>query len=385
MGGLVFASTPLASGKPPHVPRMSPEVYRKVSAECKLKLGTLFNNVVVPRDAPGKADYGDVDFLVEGIASDTWPREIWFKTKELLDAALHLPRGGSHSFAILHPDIPEAYVQVDVELSPGNGTPGATELFKWTAFMKGDGDLLQIIGITHRYLGLTCNDKGLHFRVKDIHTDNKKKQLLFLTRDPDEAMKFHGLDVAKYHEGFADENELFDWVTNGRFFSASIFADRTEKSNDRSRQKKRSMYAQFIEVYMPLHAGKGTSTEWTQQVVLDEALAAFDKRAGYEAMVAEHNAIKDEEQLWNKIRAVLPVEGNPLKLALRGLRRWVVFEDGEPRITEEPMLEDHPAWTASMAFGSIEKLLCWVTDNWEAIKALEKARVMVVKEAMATG
>jgi hypothetical protein len=121
--------------------------------------------------------------------------------------------------------------------------------------------------------------------------------------------------------------------------------------------------------------------EWTQEQVLKEALVTFDKQAEYTAMMEEHRNIKAEEQLWDTIRTMLPVLGNSQKSALRGLRRWVVFENGEPRIAFDPILDDHPAWVTSMAPGSTETLLEWVKDNWEEAKASEKARAAATKAA----
>jgi hypothetical protein len=56
----------------------------------------------------------------------------------------------------------------------------------------------------------------LHVRIAEIEPYNKKKALLFLTRDPDKMIKFYGMDVAKYWDGFTDEKDLFDWATSGR-------------------------------------------------------------------------------------------------------------------------------------------------------------------------
>lgn len=168
MGGLAFANVVTSKGKPPEIPRMQPELYAKASAEYQSKLETLFRRVVIPRDAPAKADFGDIDFLVGGIQPLISTSDIWATINDLLDAHLHVARGGSHSYAVSHPEIPDAYVQVDVELSPGDGTPEGPDLFEWTRFMKGDSDLLQIIGVSHRPLGLTCNDQGLHLRVQEL-------------------------------------------------------------------------------------------------------------------------------------------------------------------------------------------------------------------------
>ncbi|KAF1918745.1 hypothetical protein BDU57DRAFT_511485 [Ampelomyces quisqualis] len=374
MGGKTFANV--------SVPRMSPAVYQRLSAECQAKLETLFDRVVVPRDAPGKADFGDIDFLVESIKDKTsTSSDLWTQVQTLLGAELYVHNGGSHSFAIPHPDILNAYAQIDVELSPGNDTPHGAELFAWTRFMKGDSDLLQILGIAHRALGILCNDQGLHIRIEQIEPYNKKKALLFLTRDPNAAMDFYGLDKPRYWAGFANETELFDWATGGRFFSPQVFEKRVEKNNDRARQAKRPMYRRFVEEYMPAHAEKNVETTWTREQVLEEAIEMFGMRAEYDAMMDEHYFKEAEEDLWKEVRGAVPVEGSSLVVALKGLRRWVTFENGGPQLATVPDLDDKPAWTKLMAPGSKESLLSWVKENWEAAKALEKARASAAKVA----
>jgi hypothetical protein len=56
MGGNAFKSL--------HCPRVPTEVYAKVSAITITALQTVFTHVTVPFEVPGKADYGDIDFLV---------------------------------------------------------------------------------------------------------------------------------------------------------------------------------------------------------------------------------------------------------------------------------------------------------------------------------
>jgi hypothetical protein len=378
MGGLVFANK--------HVPRMSPQLYQRLAAECQSKLAMLFDKVVIPREAPAKVDHGDIDYLVEGIKSPALPAEdIWFKIKDHLRADLHTARGGSHSFGIPHPELPDAYVQIDVELSPGNDTPDGPALFEWTRFLKGDSDLLQVLGVSHRSLGITNNDQGLHVRLPEIEPYDKKKALLFLTRDPDQAMEFYGLDTSKYWAGFTDETDLFDWATSGRFFSPDIFEHRVEKANDRARQAKRPMYARFVEIYMPAHRNKNCANTWTREQVLEEALKTFDKQAEYDAKIKEHNFKEAEEELWKEIRDAVPTENKSLSVVLKGLRRWVFFQDGSPQIASDPDLSDKPAWTKAMSPGSKESLLSWVKGHWEEAKALEKARANAVRVAAMMG
>ncbi|KAF1954239.1 hypothetical protein CC80DRAFT_494054 [Byssothecium circinans] len=379
MGGQAFAN--IKSDIPIHVPRLPPDLYRQILENVISKLETLFNNVTTPREAPGKIDHGDIDCLVEGTRSSN-DANIWGTIRTLLGADLEQFHGDSHSFGVPHPEIPNAYVQVDVEISPGNGTPDGAELFEWTKFMKGDADLLQIIGVCHRPLGITFNDRGLHVRVEEIEPYNKKKALLFLTRNPDEAMELLGLDSAKYWAGFRDEDALFEFATSGRFFAWTVFDNRVEKSNDRSRQNKRAMYRRFVEDYMPAHEEVGQrGMAWTRQQVLEEALTMFNKHDQYAAMMAGHNEKEAEEKLWKQIRGLLPVQGQNLASVLKGLKRWVNFnEAGQPFISTE-CLDETTVWTKVIPAESLEETLDWVTQNWQKAKSLEKKRAKEAKEA----
>lgn len=83
MGGNVFiTSTP--HGPALAVPRMSPDLYQRLRDQYQPKLMTLFSRVLVPAEAPGKADYGDIDFLV----SKQEEKEFmdWEKVAEVLGA-----------------------------------------------------------------------------------------------------------------------------------------------------------------------------------------------------------------------------------------------------------------------------------------------------------
>ncbi|KAH6882335.1 hypothetical protein BKA58DRAFT_373167 [Alternaria rosae] len=381
MGGLAFANVPTDSGRPIKVPRLPPALYKTLSAQYQGLLETLFVRVVVPRDAPAKKDHGDIDFLVEGIRPPNTKEGIWAAIQKTIEADIHLPRGGSSSYAVRHPEIPDAHVQVDVELSVGDETPESAELFEWTRFMKGDSDLVQIIGVSHRPLGLTCNDQGLHVRVEEIEPYNKKKALLFLTRDPSLAIAFYGMDVAKYWSGFEDEDDLFDWASSGRLFSHKIFEGRVEKHNDRARQAKRPMYQRFVEEYMPAHPDRGDANTWTKEQVLQQALAVFKRQDEYDTMMKDHNLKTAEEELWKEIKVTVPIQSNSLAVVLKGLRRWVVFQDNEPRISSEPNLGEPLIWSKFVSADNKDAVLKWVKNNWEQVKSLEKARANAAKGA----
>ncbi|KAF2727698.1 hypothetical protein EJ04DRAFT_478610 [Polyplosphaeria fusca] len=377
MGGQAFA-TAGPNGSALSIPRMSQETYDRVRDEAGTKLKETFKHVVIPHEVPEKSDYGDVDFLVEG-SLRPWTS---MALKVALGAQYETQTGGTHIYALPHPEISDSFVEVDVEICPGNDTPDGEELFAWTEFMKAWGDLTQIIGICHRPLGLTCNDRGLHIRVEEVEVYDKKKSLIFLTRDVAEALEFYGLDSKKYFEGFSTLEQLFQWVSRGRFFSKNIFEGRTEKANDRSRMRKRVMYSRFINDFMPsLSEPEPSRKKWTRQEVLQEALDHFSRHEEYDRMINKHNAGVKEGALWKRIREVIPLSGSSLDRTVKGLKRWVAFSsDGAPSISEKPLGTDRN-WIELVPDEGMDRLMQWIEEHYETARATERRASELKKEA----
>ncbi|KAF2109407.1 hypothetical protein BDV96DRAFT_585534 [Lophiotrema nucula] len=374
MGGLTFAK-PGPWGSPLKVPRMPKHIYDQVRVQRHAELAKLFHRVAVPRDAPEKQDFGDIDFLVEGPRTNF---SIGERIRQEISAVAY-KKEASHHYAVVYPGMTDSYVQVDVEVVSGE------EIFEWTNFMKSDSDLHQIIGILHRSLGLVCTDKGLHLRVQEIQTYNDAKSRLFLTRDPDAMMRFYGLDSEKYHEGFATEAELFDWIRGGRFFSYDIFRGRVDKANDPQRVQKRPMYNRFVERLTTAaeedeEATQGPDAEikkqWTREEVLRDALKTFHKEDEYTAMMSEHTDYINETAIWKDIRQALPIEGKSIETAMKGLKRWVDVKDGAPYVLSEALADNDPKWVLRV---ERDEILPWVLQNYEEIKGKEKKRATAAK------
>lgn len=66
MGGKAFTS----GLEPLLTPRMPPEMYHLVKKHIHSILSKHFEHVGTPIEAPGKTDYGDLDFLVANPISD---------------------------------------------------------------------------------------------------------------------------------------------------------------------------------------------------------------------------------------------------------------------------------------------------------------------------
>jgi hypothetical protein len=365
MGGLAFA-TPGPNGSPPlTVPRMSPAVYKSLRAKLSPILSQFYHKVATPPEAPGKTSHGDIDFLVEGPLNTTFtPDDI----ATAFHAHRHVKNGTTRSFAVPHPEEPDSFVQVDTHVC-------AEGWLDWECFHQSYADLWQIIGVAHRALGLTANDNGLHVRIEEIEDKNRKASMLFLTDDPVQVLRFYGLDVERYERGFEEMEELYEWVTKGRFFSREVLEEREEKANDRQRLKARDMYRRFIQDWIPAHPGAGVKEEtWTRQEVLAEALKEFGKQKEYDGIMHEYRIQQDEEALWRRIADVIPKEGAGLNQAMKALRVWVKFEDGQPVVRTVPRLgvQGRPLWVLQVR--DEESVLKWVEENWEDVRAKERER-----------
>jgi hypothetical protein len=123
-----------------YCPRISPAVYNEVKAQATAALKTIFAQVVVPTEMPGKEDYGDVDFLVceplhasNSSSLDDFP---WQSTVRLIKEVLDTTHGRQGYltrdcmyFAIDAPAGEENYfVQIDVKVC------FKPELFDWCHF-----------------------------------------------------------------------------------------------------------------------------------------------------------------------------------------------------------------------------------------------------------
>lgn len=401
MGGQAFTtSTP---GTPAlHVPRMPPSLYEELRNQCHNALITLYATIVTPAEAPGKADYGDVDFLVAVDVGCESPRRE--EVARVLGAQRAIGVCGLWSFAVPWPE--EAiglggegesgapYAQVDVHVCRG-------EQLQWKAFKHSYGDLWQILSNFIRPCGLTANDKGLYVRVEEIEPSNRKESMIFLTSSPMQCLAFLGLDVGAYAAGFASEDALFAWVRGCRCFRNDGDRGREENANDRQRLRKRFMYRRFMVEWAAQqsksHAedavlvastsanGKSDASPPTRRMILEEALDRSGRHTEYDEKIEAHRQSEREHQFWDRARAVLQaagVQGDRLNRTTRAFARWVRFEGGVPvvRGVEEMNAEEQPAWTKECGIGESEAL-AWVERRWLDVTALEKARIRSSKVA----
>lgn len=202
MGGNAFPTLPC--------PRLSHNLYQTHLTKTTTVLSKYYEKIICHPEAPSKPDHGDIDILAS-IPTHT------FSITDLstaLGAIQHTRVGVTTSFAIPLIDTDYAgnavageakYVQVDIHVC-------APEDVEWEMFHSSYGDLMQILGALNRSIGLTANNHGLHLRIQEIEIYNKKKSMIYLSKDPRVVMEFLGLNNEKYFTAsFKTNEDVFDW------------------------------------------------------------------------------------------------------------------------------------------------------------------------------
>lgn len=276
--------------------------------------------------APAKASHGDIDILL--CEPLTHPPPSNAALEELLNSKRSLSTAG-RSFATPHPTISDAYVQVDTHVCPD------VETWRWQIFHHAFGDLWNLLGTTIRPFGLTANEKGLHVRIGEIEALDKKKSMLFLTKDPRELCVLLGLEQERlgvdedgvvrggdgtHGRGFRNMEEMYEFVTQSRFFRRDTYIRHTLKANDRKRMAQRDGYSAFVDDWLPTYAGNGgEDPDLTRASVWDEVVERYKIEKVYEERI---KAWREERE-----RLKLKAEG-------REQRKMAALEEERTRTQE---------------------------------------------------
>jgi hypothetical protein len=368
MGGRAFPDL--------HVPRMKPQIYEQVKQTALKILSTRFVNASLMPEAPGKLDFGDVDFVVELSSSTPLPS----KQVALELGAEHIKNNHpTYSFAVpleRAGEHPRTFAQVDVQVCP----PGD---LAWTIFLHGYGDLGSILGTFNYGYGFTSNNNGFSVRIKEQEAQNWSASQVFLSKDPDLVMDFLGLDKHRYHRRFESERQIFDWAVSSRLFNRKLVEKRRENSEMRARMEKRPMFRRFMIEYLPDLRGVNDDTPQSRDALTNAALLFFNKADEFNSRRAKVLVENAEEHAWYVIKTTVltplaKLENKRLNEVVRALKRFVAFKEGKPYIHDEPEMDaECQARFASYVTEADEvtpNLRKWILNNWEEIKGLERQR-----------
>jgi hypothetical protein len=366
------------------IPRMNHSQYEALRHKCIsiLESQRFYEHVISPPEAPSKADHGDIDLLVSVPLRQFTADEVSLalgavqRTKTGLTTSFCVPLSVAHGI----PDSEKLFAQVDIHICRDG-------YLDWELFTKSYGDMLQVLGMLQRPLGLTANDRGLHLRIPEIETRNRKAAMVYLTHEPAKMLRFLGLDVQKYVAGFSTNEEIFEWIVGGRFFGrAVLIREGNENAGDRARFTKRKMFSECMNEWIPAHNHIFTSKrDWTREEVLQDALRWFGDgvRQEYANKMVEHELVDREDGLLARIRDAIPVENEKLGLVMKGLKRWVVLDNGHARLSELEHLDigDRPRWTSRVQISEQEGVVNFVQAHWETLLNMEKTRASQMRHA----
>ena len=293
MGGKAFSAGP----DPFFTPRLSPALYACLVARISDLLRTVYIHVSTPPPAPSKPSHGDIDMLV--CCPSVTPAPTTTTLVSLLGAERTISTPPSCSLAVPHPELANAYVQVDIRVCDD------VESWKWELFHHAYGDLWNLLGTTIRPWGLTANDRGLHLRIEEIEVMDRKKSLVWLTKHPRVVCDLLGVDADKLaldsdgvfwfpghgHQSngtLASMEELYAFVLTSRFFRRETYVRSTLKSNDRKRMAQRVGYSLFVDEWLPSHDGPdGGDPTLTREGVTEEMLERFNLKAEHDARLKQ--------------------------------------------------------------------------------------------------
>ncbi|KAH6718760.1 hypothetical protein BKA61DRAFT_596214 [Leptodontidium sp. MPI-SDFR-AT-0119] len=230
-------------------PRMPPDIYNLILSQTLTTIQKHFTHVSSPIEAPGKADFGDIDILCHGPltppynpsltpkakVTETIAKELgaksWIVGKSMQGMNLAIPWPDSHpdhSTSDENHETPgegegegeeeraggeeERFIQLDIHIFT------SLKQYNWELFHAAHGDLWNILGSTIRRFGLTVNNLGLFLRIPDIELLDRKKSMVFLTDDSTTILDFLGLDPERWWCRFESQDEMFEYAAGCRLF-----------------------------------------------------------------------------------------------------------------------------------------------------------------------
>lgn len=216
--------------------RLTKENYVRTASACVDRLQAAFpsNRVAAIEAYRGKADFGDLDVLVESTGFDP------YKAAAALDAVEVVRNGPVTSVGVLvRPELPACdgnVFQIDfITIEP------ASFDYAFQYFRMNDAG--NLVGRVAHRMGLAHRHDGLFFYHRD--GDHKFREIL-LTKDYSEALRFMGYAPAPFIEGFDSLVDIFEYVSSTEFFSVDIFLLENRNAKARVRDSKRPTYTKFL-------------------------------------------------------------------------------------------------------------------------------------------
>ncbi|WPH03847.1 Hypothetical protein R9X50_00673000 [Acrodontium crateriforme] len=419
MGGKAFENAVSDGGRPISTPRISPGDYIRLR-DTYLQLFQAYfatSKVGVLKEAPGKTDYGDIDFVVATESQpDFYQLAVYVGAAGLIfesphmcslavnkdgtrfDDSLMVYKNGKKSMLPTSQSGIES-TQIDIEIVPPS-------LLEWHLFYASYGDLGGLIGRIVTKLGFTLRNTGLFLRMKQLD-DSKSHSYqnisdqdgsVFLSNNPRHVMEFLGLSFDTYDSQFGTVDELYKWLGTCPLLSTYTIQIQSRNSNERHRESKRSVYSNFFSTWLPINLAPNKN-DWhhdsnlseedvineRRATALKEALVFFDKKGEYGT---KHALVERKIDSMTAAFLAKPIvaqssgkSDKSIRDILKGFRRFTgVGDDFKPYILAIPHSDDDSE--VGMLLGPDKKhfedprgIEVWLKANWETLLSLERLRI----------
>jgi len=180
-----------------------------------------------------KSDYGDIDIQVESAPGDQLD---WIKFFQELSGFKPHKNGKTTS-------VPINGFQCDFNFI---GSENYEISYIYNSYEVGN-----FCGVICAKSGLKFGHNGLWLKIPLSYFDSELPSHQFkeiqLTKNPEEIFDILGYDYEWFNRGFYDKDELFRWIEAGRHFAPQLFQYEELNHQNRTRNKKRPTYAEFVE------------------------------------------------------------------------------------------------------------------------------------------
>lgn len=220
--------------------RVSRADFDRLMVEVVAKLSGKFAELLADRRVEPlkffaeKQDFGDLDVAVEVFSKNeiNWPVLL----KEVFGLSYVHVNGNCLSFPV------EGF-QVDVLLFDSEVFDAAQVYY---AYESGN-----FMGRVADQLGLSYGHRGLYLQLplsylRDGLPEHQYAELL-LSRDPSVVFELLGFDYQRFLQGFSNFEEMAQWVADSKYFAPEVFGFDALNSINRTRNRKRPVYAKFVE------------------------------------------------------------------------------------------------------------------------------------------
>ncbi|KAI0372116.1 hypothetical protein BV20DRAFT_964203 [Pilatotrama ljubarskyi] len=407
-------------------PRMPPAVYNALKTTLLPLVRSLYTHVTVPPEAPGKADYGDLDFVVSGPREGLTHEDV----RSTLRAAHSVPMPGNRTsnFAIAMDAFQEvARACRDYAARPQDPSPfasGDANLFfqvdvnvcadrvqqEQTVFYSSYGGLGLMIGLLVQTAGLSFGVYGL----KLADPIGSPLRTFYLSSSTSDVLAFVGLSTDKWKRGFATQDELFSWVASSPFAVplAARLKSHDSRPSAKQRVEERPMRQNFVK-FLQEHdftpqGGGDAGSEATSSIFaklegraekLEAALQYFGKYEEYTAILRAARAQDRSKAVLNgkNVMEWTGVSGAPVRFILDEAKERLAARLAPAGAEEWGADREVPAWQRAlldMSDEEVRTLLVSVKEeldvagklefDWRAAKAAKLERKKQ-KEAEAAG